>query len=203
MPEPWADFKEVFRTRDCADGTHAECSHFFGMGGGFNLRRLRPEFGVRLCTCSCHSSCPVMITGKRLSVPVKTWYESCTCPGAEQARRSMDEAGIEIPDHDAIRRNGRARKAAFDAARARASGKDRDDVRDIYVEELRARDLSVPAEPVLDGIAESITGSHLDHVRLLGKALSEMGKGLYDIYRLHRQTTGGQDPGQQRSTGPD
>jgi hypothetical protein len=115
----------------------------------------------------------------------------------------MDEAGIEIPDYDAIRRDGRARKAAFDAARARASGKGREEARDIYVEELRARGLSVPAEPVLDGIAESITGSYLDHVRLLGKALSEMGKGLYGIYKMHRQAKDEQHPGQQQPTDPD
>jgi hypothetical protein len=109
----------------------------------------------------------------------------------------MDETGIEIPDHDAIRRDGHARKAAFDAARARAHGKDREQAREIYVEELRARGLTVPSEPVLNGIVEGITGSTLDAVRLLGKSLAEMGRGLYGIYKVHRQATGEQHPGQQ------
>jgi hypothetical protein len=109
----------------------------------------------------------------------------------------MDETGIEIPDHDAIRRDGHARKAAFDAARARAHGKDREQAREIYVDELRARGLTVPSEPVLNGIVEGITGSTLDAVRLLGKSLAEMGRGLYGIYKMHRQATREQHPGQQ------
>src|SRR5215471_17959850 len=99
MPDRWTEFDQQFRTRACNGAAHRDCAHILGPGGGFNPRRLRLEFGAGLCKCTCHASCPVTITAaKRLTVPMKAWYTSCACPGAEPERRSMDEAGIEIPD---------------------------------------------------------------------------------------------------------
>jgi hypothetical protein len=191
MPDPWTEFEEAFRTRACAREVHQDCPHFSGMGGGFNPRRLRPEFGAGLCRCSCHSLCPVTITTKRLTVPVKAWYTSCTCPGAEQERRALDEAGIEIRDfgelREETRRRSLARKEAFGAARAHAAGKSREEIREIYVAELRARDLKIPAEPVLDAVVEHITGNPLSAARLLGESLVQIGKGIYELSRLFRQ----------------
>src|SRR5258708_31160631 len=107
------------------------------MSGGFNPRWLRAEFGACLCPCSCHSSCPVTPATRRMPVSAKTWYTSCTCAGAEQARRRMDETGVEFPDSGELwekaRRHNQARSEAFRAARARAAGLSREDVREIYI----------------------------------------------------------------------
>ena len=190
MPDRWTEFDQQFRTRACNGAAHRDCPHILGPGGGFNPRRLRLEFGAGLCKCTCHASCPVTITAaKRLTVPMKAWYTSCACPGAEPERRSMDEAGIEIPDFGELReqaqRDSRARKEALMAARARAAGRSRQEVREIYVAELSARGMKVPAEPVLDAIVEHITtGNPLPAARLLGESLVQLGKGLYGLARL-------------------
>jgi hypothetical protein len=183
MPDRWADFNESLRTRACASDAHQDCSHVSGMGGGFNPRRLRPEFGVGLCPCACHKSCPVAITAKRVTVPMATWRNSCTCPGAVQERREM-------PDFDQLREQARhrsqQRKAAFEATRARAAGKSNAEIRQIYASELRARGLNVPAERILDAAAERITGNPIPAVRIAGESLVQMGKKLSDLVRLLR-----------------
>ena len=97
MPDPFADFDfgRPFWTQRCAREAHSDCPHIFSPGG-FDLRRLRLEPGARLCRC--HSSCPVTPAAEHLTVPMKTWHSSCTCPGARQARRAMEEAGLEPLD---------------------------------------------------------------------------------------------------------
>jgi hypothetical protein len=162
-----------------------------GMGGGFNPRRLRPEFGAGLCPCACHSSCPVALTGGRLTVSMKTWDTSCTCPGAEHERRRLAEAGVEIRAAAEIRKDAerlsRARKEAYEAARARAAGKSRDEVRDIYLAERRARNLNVPSDRVRDAVVERIiTGNPLPAARIAGEGLVRMGRTLYGISKLFR-----------------
>jgi hypothetical protein len=187
-----AEFKESLRTRLCARGAHHDCPHISGMGGGFNPRRLRPEFGAGLCPCECHMPCPVSLTAKRLTVPMKTWDSSCTCPGAQQERHRLTEAGIEIRDFAEIREDARrqslVRKEAYEAARARAAGKSRDEIRDIYLAERRARDLNVPSDRVLDAVVERITtGNPLPAARIAGEGVVRMGKALYGIAKLFRQ----------------
>jgi hypothetical protein len=124
MPEAWTSFDESLRSRACLRNQHEDCPHFSGLGGGINPRRLRPEFGAGLCPCTCHTACPVTITTRRMTVPIKTWYDSCTCPGADQARQSMDDAGVN-PDFGArweeSQNRSRAGKEAFTAAKARDS----------------------------------------------------------------------------------
>jgi hypothetical protein len=73
----------------CARGEHVGCAHLAGAGVGFNLRRLRLEAGRGLCPCSRHSSCPVALADKRMTVSFKAWRESCTCPGAERDPRVL------------------------------------------------------------------------------------------------------------------
>jgi hypothetical protein len=191
LPDRWAEFDEFLRSRACVREAHRDCAHILAAGGGFNPRRLRLEFGAGLCKCSCHSSCPVTITTKRLTVPAKTWYTSCICPGAEQERQRLDEAGIEFPDFAELREKAkhrsRARQEAYEAARARAAGKRREEIRDIYVSELNARGLKVPAEPILDAVVERIAGNPLPGIRLMGESLAQIGKALYDLSRLFRQ----------------
>lgn len=52
-------------------------------------------------------------------------------------------------------------KQAFQAARAAAPGKTRDEVRDLYIAELRARGQEVPPEPFLGAEVDLLTGQGL------------------------------------------
>lgn len=188
MTDSGTGFGQVPRFQACGHGAHGDCAHFVTTGGGFNPRRLRLEFGAALCPCTCHSSCPVTPTGKRWTVPVSAWRESCICPGAEQERRRLDEAGIEFPDFGEMyhesRRRSRASKEAFDAARARAAGKSRDEIREIYVAELNARALRVPRDDILDVVVERIAGNPLPAARLAAQTVVQMGRALNDLYRV-------------------
>jgi hypothetical protein len=177
-------------SRECGAKAHAGCAHFVTVGGGFNPRRLRLEFGAGLCPCSCHAPCPVATEGKRLTVSPQVWRESCTCPGADDARRRLDESGAEFPDFSGMwedrRRQSRARREACEATRARAAGKSRDEIRAIYLAEREARGLGVPSEAVLDAVADQIAGNPLPAARLAADGVVQMGKALRDLSRLFR-----------------
>jgi hypothetical protein len=192
VPDHPAGFGDSLLTSACAREAHQDCPHLSGMGGGFNPRRLRPEFGAGLCPCACHSTCPVTITTTRLTVPMKTWHTACTCPGAEHERQRLADHGFEIRDFGEMReeaqRLARARKEAYEAARARAAGKSREEVREIYLAELRARGLKVPSDRILDAAVERIiTGNPLPAARIAGEGLVRMGKSLHEISKLFRQ----------------
>lgn len=122
---------------------------------------------------------------------MKAWYTSCTCPGADGERQRLDNAGIKVRDFAELReerkRLSRAHQEARAATRARAAGRSREEIREIYIAELRARNLKVPAEPVLDAAVDYITGNPLPAGRVLGESLFQMGKGLYDIARQFRR----------------
>ena len=45
----------------------------------------------------------------------------------------------------------------------------------MYVAELRARGLKVPGDPVLEAVADRITGNPLPAIRLAGESLARMG----------------------------
>ena len=190
MPDAWTSFGESLRSRACLRNQHRDCPHLNGLGGGINRRRLRPEFGAGLCPCTCHASCPVTITGRRVTVPMKTWYDSCTCPGAGQARQSLDDAAVN-PDFGArweeSRNRSRARKEAFTAAKARAAGKNREEIRRLYLAELHARDLQIPADPILDAAIDSIAGNPLPAGRLLVHQLTAMGREIRKLTKLFTQ----------------
>jgi hypothetical protein len=47
-----------------------------------------------------------------MTVSKKAWYTSCTCTGAEAARRRLDNAGIKIRDFDEMLQERRRRRAA-------------------------------------------------------------------------------------------
>ena len=183
MNDREAAFGQVDRSRACAAGAHDDCIHFAALGGGFNPRRLRLEFGAALCPCECHSSCPVATRGKRLTVSPEAWRESCTCPGAVQARQASGEFPDFGKNMQDARRRRRARKDAFESARARAAGQGRDEIREIYVAELRARGLAVPEEDVLDAIVSNIAGNPFPAVRIAADSLVQLGKELRALSR--------------------
>jgi len=130
----------------CAAEAHGDCAHLVSVGGGFNPRLLRLEFGAGLCSCPCHSSCPVATEGYRLTVSPEAWRDSCTCPGAEQGRQDA-------------RDRSRARKEAFESAQAQAAGKGRDEIRAIYLAELQAHGLAAPGEDVLGAVVNELRGT--------------------------------------------
>jgi hypothetical protein len=158
-------------------------------GGGLNPRRLRLEFGTVLCQCSCHDACPLGGTG-RWAVPFKLWRASCTCPGAGQARQRMAETGSEPPSFREIRERQRqadqARREAFQAVRRAAAGKSRDELREQYLAELRARGLEPPSEQGLAATVEHIAGNPVPAARLAVHGLAQLGKGAVALARLFR-----------------
>jgi hypothetical protein len=138
---------------------------------------------TRACTRDAHP-------GRRMTVPWPTWSTSCTCPGAEQERQRLDEAGVKFPDvgelWDEGKRRSRAGKAAYEAARARAAGQSRAEIRKTYIAELSARNVPIPPEQVLDASVERIAGNPLPAGRVLGESLVQMGKGIRELSRLLR-----------------
>jgi hypothetical protein len=198
------------RTESCDDGAHDRCPHFCSRGTGFDVLQLRVESGMGLCPCSCHSACPVATSRPVL---VETWYESCTCPGAELTRRAMEESGWDPRDisreAEEIRRKARARKDAFNAARARAAGKNQDEIRVIYTAELRARGLNADGGPRTDADVAWIAGNPLPMLLLEGKGLVRIGKGLRDFVKLVKQraddldASGQEQPGQEQPADPE
>jgi hypothetical protein len=143
--------ERVLPSPACVEGMHEECGHWHGAGSAFSFRRLRREGFTILCRCDCHSSCPV--TSEKNTVADQAWRQSCTCPGAEAVRRMRDEFGILPFDFRDLRgmwaksRNElRSRREAFKAAQASAAGQDREQLKDLYAAELRARGLKMPGE---------------------------------------------------------
>jgi len=125
-----------------------------------------------------------------MTVRPEAWRESCTCPGAEQERRRLDEAGVEFPDFgkswEDARRSSHARKEAFESAQARAVGKSRDEIREIYLAELNARGLTAPEEDILDAVVDRIGGNPLPAARLAVEGLAQMGEALHELARILR-----------------
>jgi hypothetical protein len=57
------------------------------------------------------------------------------------------------------RQRSPAQDEAFNAARAvTAAGKTRDEIRDLYIAELRARGLEIPREPLLEAVIDMLSG---------------------------------------------
>ena len=63
-----------------------------------------------------------------------------------------------------------SRREAFKAAQASAVGKDREQLKDLYVAELRARGLKIPDDEVLDAAVEA----HMREVGNFGKLLGSL-----------------------------
>jgi hypothetical protein len=85
------------------------------------------------------------------------------------------------------RRRSRVRKEAFTATKARAAGLNREQVREAYLEELHARNLKIPPDPILKVAVDSIMGNPLPAARLLGQHLTAMGKEIHKLTKLFTQ----------------
>jgi hypothetical protein len=82
------------------------------------------------------------------------------------------------------RERSRARKEAFDAARASAPGKSREEIRQLFEAELRARGLKIPPDDMLDAEVDAIAGDYHALMRLMVRQAGNAAKFIRDIFRL-------------------
>lgn len=132
------------------------------------------------------------------------WQARCICPGADLAAAKLDEAERESrPDIPEFQRQQRERRAdseresqqrrgrtreAFAAARAAAAGKNRAQVREIYVAELHARGLAIPSDLVLDANVDAIArGRDKFSPAYSVRVLAELGRDFHELYRDFRK----------------
>jgi hypothetical protein len=80
-------------------------------------------------------------------------------------------------------RHSQARREAFDAAKAQAAGKTREQIRDLYMAELRARGLDMPPDQTLDAEVDAIAGYYRPAMRLMGQALRDLPKIVRGMFR--------------------
>ena len=82
------------------------------------------------------------------------------------------------------KRQSAARFEAFKAARDQSAGRSREEIREIYLAELRSRDVPIPSEDMVDRTVESIIGGPMVSVRQMGEGLIETGKLLHGIIKI-------------------
>jgi hypothetical protein len=176
-------FERELQSPSCHEGMHEECGHWRGYSTTLNRHRLRREGFAILCRCDCHSSCPVTSENDTVSDP--TWRQSCTCPGAEAVRRMRDELKTHPVDisHFAetwaqSRHEFQSQREAFRAAQTSAVGADREQLKDLYVAQLRARGLKILDGQALDAAIDAHMDSDLTGVRLVGREVVNLGKRL-------------------------
>ena len=180
--------ERVLPGQACLEGMHEECGHWTGSGSVRNPRRLRRERFAILCGCDCHSSCPV--THEKNPVGNLVWRQSCTCPGAEAFRRLLDEV-VAMPfgvrDFAEMwaesRHEFKSRREAFKAAQASAVGQDREQLKDLYVAELRSRGRKIPDDEVLDAAIAAHMDSYPTGARFVGQEVVSLGKRLGSFRR--------------------
>jgi hypothetical protein len=168
-------FDPLGRSRACASDAHRDCGHV-----SLAVRRQasphRLESIVALCRCPCHAACPL---AGRMPVSLTVWQQLCTCPGAEKQRAWKEDPDEPWPGAKEYREKeqreswerSQARKQAFQAARDTAAGKTRDEIRDLYIAELRARGQEVPPEPFLGADIDLLTGHPLRGFRKIWKVM--------------------------------
>jgi hypothetical protein len=105
-----------------------------------------------------------------MPVSLTIWQQLCICPGAEEQRawkedRDEQRPGVTRESRERDRREWRerheARMQALRAVSAARHGKTRDELRDLYVAELRARGQKVPPGPFLEADIDQLTGHPL------------------------------------------
>jgi hypothetical protein len=118
-----------------------------------------------------------------MPVPLTVWQQFCQCPGAYKERKWKEDQDEPVPGFKEFRErqereSGQRREAhrrAFRAAHVAAEGKTRDQVRDLYLTELRVRGLE---EPPHDAILEATVDLLTDHpISANSRVLFNYGKG--------------------------
>jgi hypothetical protein len=69
------------------------------------------------------------------------------------------------------------------AAKAKTADKNREQIRDLYKAELRARGLETPPDEILDAEVDAITGDYRSIARLIGQVLNDVPKFIREIFR--------------------
>ena len=176
-----------FRSRSCVTGAHEECGHLGFPGLGLRVGGRPP---LVLCRCGCHLTCTL---AGRLGASHSTWVGLCDCPGTELAEDRIEEAARHAPDFpdrerflrerlEERAREGQLEREAREATRAAAAGKSREQIREIYVGELRARGLTVPSGLVLDATADAIARNRERFSAVYSARLAaELGRGLWKL----------------------
>ena len=98
-------------------------------------------------------------------------------PGAEDARTQHGDPGESLPGFEEFRetfqresrQRSEARTDALKAARRAAPGKTRDEIRNLYISELRARGLEIPPESLLEAAIDMLNGDPRAGLRKIWK----------------------------------
>ena len=175
MSDAGPGFGPLGRSRACAGEAHRDCGHV-GAAVRMPASGHRLESTIALCRCPCHAACPLV---DRMPVPLPVWQQLCACPGAEKQRAWKEDQDEPWPGAKEFRekeqRESQERrepcKQAIQAARAAAPGKTRDEVRDLYIAELRARGQKVPPEPFLEAEIDLLTDHPLRGLRKIWKVV--------------------------------
>lgn len=175
MSDAGPGFDPLGRSRACARDAHRDCGHV-GTAARRPVFPDRLQSIIALCRCGCHAACPL---ADRMPVPLTVWQQLCACPGAEQQRVWKEDPNDPFPGYREMRDRGQresrerneAGTAAFRAAREAAPGKSREEVRDVYISELRARGQEIPPEPFLGATLDLLTGRWLRGLRSIRKVM--------------------------------
>lgn len=169
---------------DCVMEAHNLCWHRADIVARINPRRVRPEVGINLCVCRCHSACP--LTGRAL-VSRSEWDELCSCVGAESARKAIH----------AKQENDQRVKEAADAVRSRSAGKSRAEVRQMLLDELRSRSIKPPSGERISLTVDSIARFGEQTVRGrtgATRSLASFAGDVMAIFRLVKSSASVTDP---------
>ena len=164
VSDPGFGFNPAGRSAVCATGRHRDCGHVRSATRPLaSPHRLRST--ITLCRCVCHGTC---LLAEHEPVSLTTWQELCECPGAAEQRAWKDpddlwpgftERWEQAQREHQERRE--AKKQAEHAVRDAAYGKTRDELRDLYIAEFRARGLDLPPEVFLEAEIDKMTGHPL------------------------------------------
>lgn len=96
------------------------------------------------------------------------WYQLCPCPGAEKQRAWKEDPDEPWPGAKEAwekeqRKSQERREAcryARKATRVAAVGKTRDEVRDLFISELKTREPEIPPEPFLEARVDLLLTGH-------------------------------------------
>jgi hypothetical protein len=140
-------FNPTGRSAAGATGRHQDCGHVRSATRPL-VSPDRVRSTITLCPCVCHGTC---LLAKREPVSLTTWQELCKCPGAAERRawKTPDDVWAGFTEHwEQTRREQQerreAKKQAEHAVRDAAYGKTREELRDLYIAEFRARGLDLP-----------------------------------------------------------
>jgi hypothetical protein len=85
---------------------------------------------------------------------------------------------------DIARQRQQARREAFNAAKAQAASKSHEQIKEIYLAEMRARDQEIPAPEALNATVAAIGGNPLPSFLAVGRAAVDRVKFFRETHHL-------------------